>query len=329
MAQSKTNSKPSGQVTIAFLKCDKVPEEAKEAHGEYQDVLHNLFEPLIPEDSKLELETLSYDVVHKREYPKDDVLARTDAIVVSGSFEDEAHADTMWILKLAGFLIKVHDEYPKTRIVGICFGLQVIARAFGPSTIKENPKGWEVGSTRVDLTETGRKLIWGEGDIDLEDKATGLPDHVMMQQIHSDCVFDVPPSFHLIGSSEKTPVQGIVHFYPDPDPEEEEKAKAGSKTPEEQEEAESSEKKEAGKKIETGEAPEFTHSHDHELPKGLWRKVHIIAFQDILIPLIDNYEKDGTYSKDFAEEARKNAKAHHDGKQVGKILLRVLGVATE
>jgi GMP synthase-like glutamine amidotransferase len=34
------------------------------------------------------------------------------------------------------------DEYPKTRIVGICFGLQVIARAFGPSTIKENPKGW-------------------------------------------------------------------------------------------------------------------------------------------------------------------------------------------
>lgn len=36
----------------------------------------------------------------------------------------------------------VQDEYPKTRIIGICFGLQVIARAFGPSTIKENPKGW-------------------------------------------------------------------------------------------------------------------------------------------------------------------------------------------
>jgi hypothetical protein len=55
----------------------------------------------------------------------------------------------------------------------------------------------------------------------------------------------------------------------------------------------------------------------------------LIRHEDILIPLIDNYEKDGTYSKDFAEEARKNAKAHHDGKQVGKILLRVLGVATD
>lgn len=104
----KQSKSPSGKVTIVFLKCDKVPEEAIEAHGEYQDVLHNLFEPLMPQDRKLELETLSYDVLHKREYPKEDVLARADAVVVSGSFEDEAHADTMWILKLAGFLIKLH-----------------------------------------------------------------------------------------------------------------------------------------------------------------------------------------------------------------------------
>jgi GMP synthase-like glutamine amidotransferase len=155
----QSKSSPSGKVTIVFLKCDKVPEEAIEAHGEYQDILHNLFEPIMPQDRKLELETLSYDVLHKREYPKEDVLERADAVIVSGSFEDEAHADTMWILKLAGFLIKLHvsrdyaeggeevlnsvqDEYPKTRIIGICFGLQVIARAFGPSTIKENPKGW-------------------------------------------------------------------------------------------------------------------------------------------------------------------------------------------
>lgn len=111
----KKKSSPSGKVTIVFLKCDKVPEEAIEAHGEYQDVLHNLFEPLMPKDRNLELETLSYDVVHKREYPKEDVLARADAVVVSGSFEDEAHSDTMWILKLAGFLIKLHVSHTLTR----------------------------------------------------------------------------------------------------------------------------------------------------------------------------------------------------------------------
>jgi hypothetical protein len=110
----------------------------------------------------------------------------------------------------------------------------------------------------------------------------------MMQQIHSDVVFDCPHNFHLLGASEKTPVQGIVHFYPDPDPEQEEKDKAGRSgngTPEEQEEAEHAEKKEAGKKVETGDAPEFTHSKEHELPKGLWRNVHIIAFQGKLLPV--------------------------------------------
>jgi hypothetical protein len=59
------------------------------------------------------------------------------------------------------------------------------------------------------------------------------------------------------------------------------------------------------------------------------RLPHCNAFrhEGILLPLIDNYEKDGTYTKEFAEEARKNAKAHHDGEQVGKVLLKVLGVA--
>jgi hypothetical protein len=69
-------------------------------------VIHNLFEPMLP--SHIQLETLSYDVVDKREYPSEEQLEQVDAIVVSGSFEDDAHADTMWTLKLAGFLIKIH-----------------------------------------------------------------------------------------------------------------------------------------------------------------------------------------------------------------------------
>lgn len=116
-----------------------------------------------------------------------------------------------------------------------------------------------------------------------------------MQEIHSDIVSEpIPSGFHLIGSSEKTPVQGFVHFYPDPDPEQEEKKSGKSKdsTPEEQEETEHAEKKEAGKKVETGDAPEFTHSADHELPEGLWRHVHIIAFQGESIAPTDETQVD-------------------------------------
>ncbi|OCF30868.1 hypothetical protein I316_07501 [Kwoniella heveanensis BCC8398] len=270
---SSVTPEPSGKLTVAFFKCDSLEKESIEKHGEYQDVLHNLFEPLLPEH--LKLETLTYDVLEKREYPKDEELDRIDAIVISGSFEDEAHSDTRWILKLAGYLIKIYDEHPRIRILGICFGLQVIARAFGPSRIQQNPKGWEVGSTRVDLTDIGRKIIWHDGEGEHN-----------MQQIHSDIVTEVPPDFELLGKSEICPVQGIVAFYPeDRDP------------------------------------PAFTHSHAHTLPS------HPEWHEDILIPFIDNYEKDGTFDAEFAEKARKQSKAAHDGERVGRILLRVLGVA--
>nr|XP_019013156.1 uncharacterized protein I206_02653 [Kwoniella pini CBS 10737]OCF51937.1 hypothetical protein I206_02653 [Kwoniella pini CBS 10737] len=269
--------KPSGKLTIAFFKCDSLTKESIEEHGEYQDVIHNLFEPLLPKH--LSLETLTYDVLEKREYPKDEELEKIDAIVISGSFEDEAHSDTRWILKLAGYLIKIYDEYPRIRILGICFGLQVIARAFGPSQIKENSKGWEVGSTRMNLTDIGKSIY--------------------MQQIHSDIVTEVPSDFELLGTSEKCPVQGIVAFYPK------------DKNP-----------------------PAFTHSHHHTLPSEPWCNIHIIAFQGhpewhegIIIPFINNYERKGTFDKDFAEEARGYTKEHHDGERIGKVLLRILGVA--
>lgn len=51
-----------------------------------------------------------------------------------------------------------------------------------------------------------------------------------------------------------------------------------------------------------------------------------IRHEDILIPLVDNYEKDGVFDKEYAEEARKTVKQHHDGQRIGKVLLKVLGI---
>ncbi|KAL7409180.1 class I glutamine amidotransferase-like protein [Mrakia frigida] len=280
-------------LTIAFLKCDKIPIQAQAEHGTYEDVLHNLLEPLLP--THLDLETLTYEVVHKRSYPTEAELERIDAIVISGSFEEDADVDAQWILRLAGFLIRVKDDLPRIRIVGICFGLQVIARAFGPEGIVKNPKGWEVGSTRLVLTEMGKKIIWGEG---AEGSGEGNDQsHLTMQQIHGDIVPYCPSTFTLLASSAISPVQAIASFYP-------------------------------------GDAPPFTHSHGHTLPEEPWRNVHIIAFQghpewheDIIVPLIDNYEKDGTFDAEFAEAARQRARSPHDGIRVGAIILRILGVA--
>lgn len=46
----------------------------------------------------------------------------------------------------------------KIPIIGICFGHQVVARAMGGRTEK-NEKGWEIAVCNVDLSDTGRKLF--------------------------------------------------------------------------------------------------------------------------------------------------------------------------
>lgn len=96
-----------------LFQCDRLKEESIEKHGEYEDVLHNLFEPLVP--SHLKLETKSYDVLNKREYPTEAELQHIDTVIISGSFEDDAHEDTLFTMKLAGFLIKLHVSRSQAR----------------------------------------------------------------------------------------------------------------------------------------------------------------------------------------------------------------------
>jgi len=52
-------------------------------------------------------------------------------------------------------LPKLNDSI---KLIGICFGHQIIARAFGAKTEK-NEKGWEVGTRDIDLTHTAKQLF--------------------------------------------------------------------------------------------------------------------------------------------------------------------------
>lgn len=49
----------------------------------------------------------------------------------------------------------------------------------------------------------------------------------------------------------------------------------------------------------------------------------------ILLPLIEGYEADGAFDAEFAAAAKKRAQDHHDGKVLGRALLKVLGVGLE
>lgn len=65
--------------------------------------------------------------------------------------------DVPWINKLVDFTAKVlaHD---RVRVIGVCFGHQIIGRALGIK-VGPNEAGWETSVSEVNLTEKGKELF--------------------------------------------------------------------------------------------------------------------------------------------------------------------------
>jgi len=101
--------------------------------GEYPDMFMALLTAQAPD-----LYCRVYDV-ERGEYP--DELDEVDAYLITGS-KASVYDKTPWILGLTGFVQKLHRRQKK--LVGICFGHQLVAQALG-GTVEKSPKGWGVG----------------------------------------------------------------------------------------------------------------------------------------------------------------------------------------
>lgn len=71
--------------------------------------------------------------------------------------EHDAHADAPWILKLVDFTAQALQS-KRIRVVGVCFGHQIVARALGVK-VGRNPDGWEAAVNDVKLTPKGQELF--------------------------------------------------------------------------------------------------------------------------------------------------------------------------
>jgi GMP synthase-like glutamine amidotransferase len=118
---------------LGILKTDEVRPEWAPEFGEYPDMFIRLLQQADPI-----LEFRVYDVEHGQ-YPTD--IDEVDAYLMTGS-KSSVYDDKPWIAALMDFVGELDRR--RKKLVGICFGHQLVAHALGGKTEK-SAKGWGVG----------------------------------------------------------------------------------------------------------------------------------------------------------------------------------------
>ncbi|CAL5059951.1 unnamed protein product [Urochloa decumbens] len=131
------------------------------------------------------------------EFPAAEDLASYDGFVVSGSPHD-AYADEPWIRRLCALIRTLHAM--EKRVLGICFGHQVLCRALG-GRIGKARNGWDVGVKKVNFVQNleGFRFLGGLG--------MELPSSASLIEVHQDEVWEIPAGATVLASSEKTRVE--------------------------------------------------------------------------------------------------------------------------
>ncbi|KAJ3189525.1 hypothetical protein HDU85_003156 [Gaertneriomyces sp. JEL0708] len=177
-------------LSIAILLCDIPLPSVLAEYGDYTKIFNDLFERSISQRTlKPPIEfTLTPFNVTNDEYPSDP--SEFDAYLITGS-KYSAYEPTPWIVHLKQFIKRLHEE-TSSRIVGICFGHQIIAEALGGKVVK-NERGWEIGWTELRITGSGNTLF--------------KKDFVNIHQMHQDHVAVVPEGFEIVAETHRCPVQ--------------------------------------------------------------------------------------------------------------------------
>lgn len=142
---------------IAVLECDTPQPQTRARFGSYTGLFTALLQQASSSSSSstssTDLHITGHDVVNNLySYPS---LDEVDALLLTGS-RHTAYDNDPWILKLVDFTKRALAA--NCRIVGVCFGHQILGRAVGTG-VGKCEKGWEVAVTDVSLTEKGKELF--------------------------------------------------------------------------------------------------------------------------------------------------------------------------
>ncbi|KAI4296452.1 hypothetical protein L6164_036408 [Bauhinia variegata] len=174
-----------GGKKFAVLMCAEDSEYVRKKYGGYFGV----FVRMLAEEG----ETWDVYRVSLGELPEDDELGFYDGFVITGSCND-AHGNDAWIHGLLALLKKLDSM--KKKILGICFGHQILGRAVG-GKVSRSPTGWDIGVRCVTLSSSSTLAL----------SFLKLPSKLSIIECHRDEIRELPAKAEVIAWSEKTGIE--------------------------------------------------------------------------------------------------------------------------
>jgi GMP synthase-like glutamine amidotransferase len=163
---------------IAVLETGVPPDPLADEYGSYSDMFGALLGP------GYELETFD---VQRGEFPD---AGAHGAYLITGS-PAGVYDPLPWIAPLQQFIRSAADA----RMLGVCFGHQVMAQALGGEVIK-SPKGWGAGLHSYQVVHP---QAWTNGE-----------QRIAIPASHQDQVVAQPPGTQIVAASDFTPYAALA-----------------------------------------------------------------------------------------------------------------------
>lgn len=166
---------------IGILNIDTLKPEFVTAFGDYPQMFKERLHLI---DNTIKVQAYH---AHEGQYPKD--IDEADAYIITGS-KLSVYDDIPWINQLKEYIKVLHQA--KKKLIGICFGHQLIAQALGGKVTKADI-GWCVGVHTNTLNDNAK--AYGINDASFE-----------LQSSHQDQVVALPAGAKVLASTPRCPI---------------------------------------------------------------------------------------------------------------------------